>query len=167
MLHVFVDAAGRWLLPIAAVSLVLVAGGVVGLLSGRRRGALAVWGGMWLPLMGISLTPGGSYLVDRRCALSIDLPSPARLLSITEPAINVWPHAVVAALATLVVRLSWVPLALTIATPFVLEGIQFLVRSLGRSCSATDVVLNLSGILLGTAVGWCLTRLVASRRLPR
>ncbi|MEZ4597314.1 MAG: VanZ family protein [Chloroflexota bacterium] len=55
---------------------------------------------------------------------------------------------------------GWTRVAIVagVASPFVVEGTQLLVRALGRGCEAADVVDNLTGVLLGILFG----RLVAA-----
>lgn len=44
-------------------------------------------------------------------------------------------------------------IAAALALPFVIEGIQYLAPALDRSCSSVDVIDNLTGLLVGLAVG--------------
>ncbi|MFN8519713.1 MAG: VanZ family protein [Chloroflexota bacterium] len=54
-------------------------------------------------------------------------------------------------------------IAIGIASPFLVEGTQLIVRSLGRGCQAADVVDNVSGVVLGIILGRAIGTL-ASRR---
>jgi glycopeptide antibiotics resistance protein len=45
-------------------------------------------------------------------------------------------------------------IAAALALPFVIEGIQYLVPALDRSCSSVDVVDNLTGLALGLVGGF-------------
>ncbi len=55
-------------------------------------------------------------------------------------------------------------LALLVAAgfPLLVEGVQFAVPALGRSCEVTDVVLNLLGLAVGAGLGLVLRPMVAA-----
>lgn len=53
-------------------------------------------------------------------------------------------------------------IALGLLSPFLVEGTQLAIRSLGRGCEAADVVDNLTGVVLGIAIG-ALLRTIVSR----
>ena len=50
-------------------------------------------------------------------------------------------------------RVKWALVVAALALPFLIEGIQYLIPVLGRSCSSIDVVDNLTGLVLGLGVG--------------
>ncbi len=56
-----------------------------------------------------------------------------------------------------------VAIGLGLLSPFLVEGTQLLLRPLGRGCEAADIVDNLSGVLIGLAMG-ALVRLVVTAR---
>ena len=65
-------------------------------------------------------------------------------------------------------RIKAALIAGAVVLPFIVEGIQYALPAFGRSCSSVDVVDNLTGLLVGFAVGG-LVRLgigLAGRRGP-
>lgn len=69
------------------------------------------------------------------------------------------------ALGLLLAGRPWtrVAIALGVASPFVVEGAQLLVRALGRGCEAADVVDNLTGVIVGIVLGRAIGTLAARR----
>ena len=105
-------------------------------------------------ILSITLTPG-NWNPSPHCNLRIIFPRPSDLLSLTERSLNIW---------------LFVPLGLTLsftprprvgvllfvgamALPFMIEGFQLVVPGIGRSCQATDIVNNLTGLFLGCIAG--------------
>ncbi|WP_380165715.1 VanZ family protein [Jannaschia sp. R86511] len=58
-------------------------------------------------------------------------------------------------------------LALAACFPLLVEGVQYAVPALGRSCEVTDVVLNLLGIAVGALLGLAARPVVAAARRRR
>jgi glycopeptide antibiotics resistance protein len=54
-------------------------------------------------------------------------------------------------------------IALGLLSPFIVEGTQLLVRTLGRGCEAADIVDNLTGMVLGLVLGALCRLALASR----
>ncbi len=61
-------------------------------------------------------------------------------------------------------RAAVVAVLVALVSPVVIEGVQYLFLSLHRECETTDVVLNVTGLLLGVAVGVLLRRWRGRRR---
>lgn len=71
-------------------------------------------------------------------------------------------------LAVVLLDRSHAALLLVVAAvfPFLVEAVQYAAPSLGRTCETTDVLLNLTGLLLGLVVGLLLRLLDRARRAP-
>lgn len=165
MLRAYLNAAGPWLVLFLVACVGLMVAGVLGAYRRRGWGVAASWSGLWAAMLSISLVPSGAF-IGRQCSPVVDLPPLGRLAGLTEEAINFWPYAGLAVLALLSGRRGRVLLPLTVATPVVVEACQFAVPALGRSCSLTDLVINLVGVALGWVAAWSWVRL-ADRRTPR
>lgn len=119
----------------------------------------------WLLLMSLAgilvltLTPGFEGLAPgaaRSCDLtSVAGPTLRAMRSINEVSLNV---ALFVPLGVLVGAMDRSPgkaalLLGSVALPFAVEGIQFLVPVLGRTCQLGDVESNLTGLVAGFLVG--------------
>jgi glycopeptide antibiotics resistance protein len=91
----------------------------------------------------VGWAPLGTYLRPTGAALNVVLFVPLGVSLGLLPAGRTWTR---------------VAILLGVASPFLVEGTQLLVRVLGRGCEAADVVDNLTGVVLGIALG----RLVAA-----
>lgn len=67
------------------------------------------------------------------------------------------------------IAVAWLPpssrrrvLALAIALPWVVEGIQLVVPALGRTCQSVDITTNLLGLAIGLVGGLIVRRLAGS-----
>ncbi len=60
-----------------------------------------------------------------------------------------------------------IALLLAAGFPFLVEGVQYAVPALGRSCEVTDVLLNLVGLVVGAVLGLLLRPLVRAARRRR
>lgn len=155
--HAFHSAP--WVLPALVVTL------LISLLVYRwlaRKFHVAPWFmfGFMLCLgsiLSITLTPG-EWNPSHYCNMRVTFPRPSDLVFLTERGLNVWlfvPLGLVLS-QTPRPRLGALFFAGAIALPFVIEGLQLMVPGIGRSCQATDVVTNLTGLFLGSFAGLAL-----------
>jgi glycopeptide antibiotics resistance protein len=152
--HAFHSAP--WVLPALFVTL------VISLLTYRwlaRRFRVAPWFvlGFMLCLgsiLSITLTPG-EWNPSPYCSLRVTFPRPADVLFLTERGLNVWLFVPLGLLLSQTPRprLGALFFAGAIALPFMIEGLQLMIPGIGRSCQATDIVTNLTGLVLGGFVG--------------
>ncbi len=150
--------ATPWAVTGLAVALVLAL--VAARPLGRRLGAASAGAGLWVLLLGVVLaltaTPGLSRFTVHTCALERPRPVPlGDLFTLGERALNVWMFAPLALLSVLPRRPATVRLALgvTLALPFLVEGLQWAVPAMGRTCLSQDVVSNVTGVVLGAGAG--------------
>lgn len=64
-------------------------------------------------------------------------------------------------------RVKWGMVAGALALPFLIEGIQYVLPALGRSCTSVDVVDNLTGLVVGLSVGLIARLAVSIGSRPR
>ena len=131
----------------------------------------------WAILMAIgiivsaTLTPSreafeyGTSGISVPCELTRIGPAPlAELLAVTDASLNVLLFGPLGIAIGLLPR-SRLKAALicgAIALPFAIESIQLLVPVLGRACQSSDVADNLTGLVLGLAVGTVAGRVAAA-----
>jgi VanZ like family len=110
-------------------------------------------------IVALTLTPGedafSPYLVAE-CVVRIVRPIGfERVMNLGERGLNVVLFiplgASLAALPRSRTKLGLIAVALVL--PFVIEGLQYVVPALGRSCSTVDVIDNLTGLLVGLVIG--------------
>jgi hypothetical protein len=122
----------------------------------------------WAILMAVgiivsaTLTPSrealdyGTSAYSMTCDLTRIGPAPpAELLAITDASLNVLLFGPLGIAIGLLPksRLKVAMICGAIALPFTIESIQLLVPILGRGCQSSDVADNLTGLVLGLAVG--------------
>jgi hypothetical protein len=152
-----------WFLPAMAVSLVvsLAAAGRVGRALGIRRALAFVLLMAFGIIVAATLTQPGKaihfgFAGSGTCDLTRLGPAPlGQLLAVNEASLNVLlfvPLGVVIGLLPRSRRKA-VLLGAAVALPFVVEGIQLVVTALDRACESADVADNLTGLVLGLALG--------------
>ncbi len=105
-------------------------------------------------ILSITLTPG-DWHPSPYCNLRVTFPRPSDLFSFTERSLNIWLFAPLGLLLALTPRprLGMLFFAGAIALPFIIETLQLVVPGIGRSCQATDIINNLTGLFLGGSIG--------------
>ena len=110
-------------------------------------------------ILGLTLTPGAeafSPFTYQDCLVEFVRPIGfGRVLNLGERGLNV---LLFIPFGVAVGALPWSRakgglLVGSLALPFVVEGIQYLVPAFARSCSTVDVVDNLTGLVIGVAIG--------------
>lgn len=134
-------------------------------------------GRSWAILMAIgiivsaTLTPSrqafehGASGISVPCDLTRIGPAPlAELLAITDASLNVLLFGPLGIAIGLLPRsrLKAAMICGAIALPFTIESTQLLVPLLGRGCQSSDVADNLTGLVLGLAVGTVAMRVAAA-----
>lgn len=144
----------------AGLAVTVVVALVVARPVGRWLHTSAVGTLLWVLVLGgvltLTATPGLSYFTARSCALGLVSPLPPReLFALGEESLNVWMFVPLALLATLPRsrRALRVALGVTFALPVVLEGLQWSLPAMGRACQSSDIVNNLTGVVIGVGVG--------------
>ena len=105
-------------------------------------------------ILSITITPG-DWNPAPYCNLRVTFPRPTDLFYFTERGLNIWlfvPPGLLLAL-TPRLRLGALFFAGAMILPFMIEGFQLVVPGIGRSCQATDIVNNLTGLFLGGIIG--------------
>jgi hypothetical protein len=109
-----------------------------------------------------TLTPAStSYFVGGDCVLDqVTLPSLSDLLSPNETSLNVVLFVPLGIACTLLRRWPSVAVAALVSAgyPIMIELAQHQLAGLGRVCSSADVVNNLTGLIIGLAVGVAVLR---------
>lgn len=157
-----------------SIAVAVMASGGVGRSIGTGR-ALA-W--MLLVAVGIilsaTLTPGltdsAADVAHRTCDLSrIGLPPLRLLLSLNDTSGNVLLFVPLGAVIGLLPRSRFrlVIVVAAIFLPAAIEGTQLLVPWLGRACESADVIDNLTGLVMGLAVGTAAGRFILQRAPSR
>ena len=121
-------------------------------------------------ILSITLTPGDWHPASY-CSLRVVFPRPADLFSLTERGLNIWLFVPLGLLIALTPRprVGALLFAGAVVLPVMIEGFQLLMPGIGRSCQATDVVNNLTGLFLGglVALSLRLLLLAIARNAPR
>jgi glycopeptide antibiotics resistance protein len=93
---------------------------------------------------------------------------PRELFTPTEQSLNVWMFVPLALLSALPRprRALLLALGTTLALPFLVEAIQFALPAMGRACTSTDIIDNLTGVAIGAGIG-ALLRLGFYRKRPQ
>lgn len=162
--------------PLAPYGLVvsLVVAALLARPVARRLETSAIWVGAWLLLVGVivtlTMTPGlGSGSAARWCSLQVSRPPTlTELFAFHERGLNAWMYVPPALLAVLPRRRrAWVTaVATTAVLPFVAEAVQWAFPAMGRLCQSQDVVANLTGVVIGTALGLAVRVVVREVVLP-
>jgi VanZ family protein len=172
-----IDAALRatpWVVP-GTLVLLAVASVAALVLAERWRtrrwvlAALVMAAG--LPLL-VTISPSatleGAVATSSACALGWpQLPAPGQLTGLSATSLNLVLFAPLGLLLPLLGRASVrrATIGVALGLPFLVEAAQRLVPALGRSCQVDDVALNLTGLLVGLAIGTAVAR-VGRRRRP-
>lgn len=110
-------------------------------------------------IVALTLTPGeDAFLPFNRSFCFIDAVGPigvGRVLNLGERGLNVLLFLPLGASIAVLPgsRAKAALIAGSLVLPFLVEGIQYVLPAFGRSCSSVDVVDNLTGLLVGFAVG--------------
>ena len=163
----FLPGAALW-----AVIASLLAGPVARWLGTRKVAAWflltslgAVFAATLTPL---AVTLAGMPPIRQSCDFTrITLASPALLLSVNDVSLNVLLFVPLGIAAGLVAgsRRGAVAVLGALALPIAIETVQLAIPRLGRGCESADVIDDMSGVLMGLAIGLVL-HVAASWRIP-
>lgn len=154
---------------VALVVAVLLARPVGTRLGTRPLGGFLVVLGFGL-VLAFTLTPRTveyGQAEGLRCLVpSLRVLAPDRLLAFSDETMNVLLFVPLGlAIGLLPRRRSTAVVALVaVALPWIVEGTQLVVTSLGRYCQSTDLTTNLLGLVIGAAAGSLVVRLTRARQ---
>lgn len=135
----------------------------VGYLLARRpafgpRVAWVLSGVSMLPIGALTLVPT-SRVVEQVCAVQFSVPS----LAAVENVANIALFVPLALFATVAIRRPVVILAAGSGMSLMIEGMQALIPSIGRSCDTNDWLMNTIGVILGVLAALAVIALAKAR----